>query len=356
MVSTQDEQTICLLMSNPADRLLLSAFLRGSGYAVVHAWQPLPESAAGAGTSLILAEEQAARRQGADLLAFKQRSGLIFFPLVVVLEGQTDSAPWLMAGFDAVLRQPLIKAELAAQLAVLLRLRQQTIAQSRAEADMRSLSTHLRTAREEERMKIARELHDELAQVLAAAKIDIRTFARKLKAGDQSEPLPRAPVLAALDRYAQTIDDSIQSIRKLVAELRPALVADEGLASAVEWLVQQFREGTGIAVELESNVVDWTLDLDRSIAVYRVLQEALANIARHAHAARVLIRLRADPDGLHLEVRDDGLGMRAADARKPKHFGIMGMRERVTLFGGELSIHGAPDEGTTVLVTIPFDA
>lgn len=356
MASAQDQQTICLLMSNPVDRRLLSAFLRGSGYDVVHAWQPLPEAAAGAGTSLILADEQAAHRQTNDLLAFKRRSGRIFMPLVLVLDGQSDSAPWLLAGFDDVLRQPLIKAELAARLAVLLRLRQQTIAQSRAEADLRNLSAHLRTAREEERMMIARELHDELAQVLAAAKIDIRTFARKLAASDESVPLPRAQVLEALDRYAQTVDDSIQSIRTMVAELRPALLADEGLASAVEWQVQQFRERTGLTVELESNVGEWALDLDRSIAVYRVLQESLANIARHAQATRINISLRADPDGLHLEVRDNGRGIRDGDTHKPKHFGIMGMRERVTLFGGEMTIRGAPGEGTTVLATIPFDA
>jgi len=254
-----------------------------------------------------------------------------------------------------VLRQPLIKAELAARLAVLLRLREQTIAQSLAESDLRNLSAHLRTAREEERRAIARELHDDLAQILAAAKMDVRKFSRKVTEAKESAPLSRAQVLEALDRFAQTIDDSIRSIRTLVAELRPALLADEGLASAIDWQVQQFQERTGITYEMDSNIGDWTLDLDRSIAIYRILQESLTNVARHAHATHVAISLRADPDGLRLEVRDNGRGIGSDDSKKANHFGILGMRERVTLLRGELQVHGTPGQGTVILVTIPFD-
>jgi len=346
--------TICLLVGSPVDRRLLADFLQASGYEVNASWQR-PDSADGAGPCLILADEQAARRHAQELLAVKERSGRIFLPLVLVLGGQTDSAPWLLAGFDDVLREPLLKAELAARLEVLLRLREQTIAQNRAESELRNLSAHLHTVREEERMAIARELHDELAQILAAAKMDLRKFSRKLAAAEESAPVSRPLVLEALGRFTQTIDDCIRSIRTLVAELRPALLADEGLASAVEWQVQQFQERTGITYEMYSNMSDWTLDLDRSIAMYRILQESLTNVARHAHATHVAISLHADPDGLRLEVRDNGRGIGSDETRKANHFGILGIRERVTLLRGELQIHGAPGQGTVMLVTIPFD-
>lgn len=223
-----------------------------------------------------------------------------------------------------------------------------------SQEELRRLAEHLQTAREDERMHVARELHDELSQQLAAAKIDAFQLAKSI--ADDTLPLneQRATILDKLDSYIKIIDSSIRSIRTLVTELRPNLLEDFGLEAAIEWQVQQFQERTGIECRFitQSEETEW--DRERSVAIFRIVQEALNNVARHSHASHVDVIYHVDDHHLTLEIRDDGLGISPADLQKANHFGILGMRERIMMLGGEINIDSEPGRGTHITVRAPL--
>ena len=346
--------TIGLLIGNPEDQRLLADFLRASGY-IVQAGNPLQTLADIAAVSLIVADQRAARVHRKDLLALKERSAETFLPVVIVLDRQANSVPWLLVGYDDVLRQPLNKAELAARLSVFLRLREQSIAQHQIQLELRKLSAHLQTAREEERAAIARELHDDLAQILLSAKIDVGLLAQVVSENRSDISVVGETVLQGLGQFAHSIDDSIRAIRSLVAQLRPDVLEEVGLEAAMEWQAREFQKRTGVACQFNSNVEKFIVDRERSVALYRVLQEALTNIARHAEATRVEVQLTAEMNQLRLEVRDNGCGISSEDMLKVEHFGIRGMRERIALLGGELAIQGTPGQGTVIDVRVPLN-
>lgn len=217
---------------------------------------------------------------------------------------------------------------------------------------LRQLATHLQSAREEERNRIAREIHDQLGQVLTAVKMDLSLLGRKFSDGQQS--FSRSAVLQELKSMSQLLDNTIKSVREIITELRPEMLEDLGLKAAMEWQAQEFEARTQIKTHFSSNLMDVDLDLERSTAVFRILQEALTNIARHANATQVHIELRAEPTQLVLKVQDNGKGITASEMVKAHSFGILGMRERALLFGGTVEISGQPRQGTTLTVQIPY--
>jgi signal transduction histidine kinase len=214
-------------------------------------------------------------------------------------------------------------------------------------AQLQSLAAGLLLAREEERTTIAREIHDELGQMLTALKMDAGWIRRRL-ADDMPE------IGAKLAAMVTLIDVAVVTVRRIATDLRPGILDDFGLAAALEWQAQEFEHRTGIECVLRAKVDQGAVDPLVSTAVFRIFQESLTNVARHSQASRVAVTLEHRRTDLVLEVRDDGIGIAEADASHVRSIGLAGMRERAQLVGGGFSIMGAPGAGTTVLVQIPW--
>ena len=209
---------------------------------------------------------------------------------------------------------------------------------------MRSLARHQVDVREEERSRIARDLHDELGQMLTAMKLEVAMPSARYH-DDPPELSEKLRSLLAL------IDSTMDSVRAIAADLRPP-VLDLGLVPAIEWQAQEFRRRTGIACELALEDGDIELETERATAVFRMRQETLTNVARHARATQVEITLTRDQGMLQLAVEDNGVGMLAHPPHAKKTFGLLGLRERALMVGGEVGIDSRPGR-TTVCITLP---
>jgi signal transduction histidine kinase len=211
---------------------------------------------------------------------------------------------------------------------------------------LRALTLRLESLREDERSRIAREVHDELGGALTAIKMDISRL--------QTPVLRAAPELQPqLQSLLALVDASVQTVRRIATDLRPALLDDFGLAAAVEWLLQEYQRRTGIECEARLAPEAAALDPATATALFRVLQEALTNVSRHAQATRVEVSLNKQAEALVLTVRDNGRGFEPAEAARRPSLGLVGMRERVFAIGGHLEIESAPGGGSTVRVTLP---
>jgi PAS domain S-box-containing protein len=218
------------------------------------------------------------------------------------------------------------------------------------EQQLRDLTAHAEHAREEERIGIARELHDTLGQALTALKMDVAWIARHVESGN----LPREALLEKAKTISKTSDDLIAATRRISADLRPGVLDTFGLVAAFEWQVQDFSERTGTRCDFTSNLGLAKLDRDTSTALFRVLQEALTNVARHADATHVDVKLELEGDELRLEVRDDGRGVTPEHAHGSHSLGLLGVRERARRLGGFAVITGEPGKGTLLRVSIPY--
>jgi len=212
---------------------------------------------------------------------------------------------------------------------------------------MRALSARVLSAQEKERTRISREIHDELAQALTALRFDL-TSLRKRFAGREDA---LAQKLTEMD---DRISETISAVRRISTELRPGMLDDLGLVSAAEWYLNDFQERTKIKCDLKIQPKDFALDAERSTAVFRILQEALTNVIRHAKATEVLVSLIKEPDQLLFVVRDNGRGITVEQASSRKSLGLIGMRERARLWQGSVRIEGVMGKGTTVAVEIPL--
>jgi signal transduction histidine kinase len=219
-------------------------------------------------------------------------------------------------------------------------------AERAARLQLRDLASHLQTAREEERACVARAIHDELGQALTVLKIDLSWLAKRL-------PADRPNLEQKVSAMSEVIDATIQSVRHVATKLRPGLLDDLGLAAAMEWQAQEFTERTGIGNELHLRDGDITLDRDLATALFRIYQETLTNVARHARATAIGIRLEDQPEELVLSVWDNGRGIAPSEAASPKSLGLIGMRERAAAWGGTVAIEGVSGCGTTVTVRVP---
>jgi signal transduction histidine kinase len=212
---------------------------------------------------------------------------------------------------------------------------------------LRALAARLQSVREEERTRVAREIHDELGQALTAIKFEFTSLLQNLPSEEELVGRRSQAILKLLN-------EAFQSVRRIGTELRPAMLDDLGLVASIEWLAEEFGARRGIKVQLSLPDVDLVLDQERATALFRILQETLTNVARHANATQVTVRLAEEDGGLLLEVRDNGKGIGEEQlSNGTKSLGILGMRERVLLLGGALTISGAPGTGTTVSVLIP---
>ena len=213
-------------------------------------------------------------------------------------------------------------------------------------AQLRALTARLQTVREDERTRVAREVHDELGQALTAIKLEFTALLRDLRAVE-------GPVSQRSQSILKLLDEAIQSIRRIATELRPGILDDIGLVAAVEWAAEEFQARTGIKCHLNQPDADIGMDTETATALFRIVQETLTNVARHANSTEVNIRLADEHGQLILEVRDNGRGISEEQLSGNRSLGILGMRERVLLIGGELTISGSPGQGTIVRVRIP---
>lgn len=237
------------------------------------------------------------------------------------------------------------------QLTLLMDRAWQLVARKKAETDLRSshdrlrqLSAHMEAVREEERLRISREVHDELGQMLTALKFDISG----IKATS-----PIAEATRRLEQMDNNVSAAIAAVKRIAAELRPKLLDDLGLVSAIEWQANDFSRRTGIACRLQLQASLPPLRPECAIAIFRIFQEALTNVQRHAEADRITVELASQGEEFVLRVADNGKGIRDSEIFAEKSFGIMGMHERCCACRGRLYISGTPGSGTTVSLRIP---
>ena len=214
----------------------------------------------------------------------------------------------------------------------------------KSKAELQNLATYLQNVIEKERTLLAREIHDELGQVLTALKMDITWLGDKIK--------DRKLVEKSL-QIMEDIDQAIITVQSISTQLRPGILDHLGLFSAIEWQVEEFRKRTGINCELIIENEDVKIDPDSSTAAFRILQEALTNIIRHAEAKKVIVRSDMVNKRLDLEVTDNGIGMDIKNKSMSSAYGLTGIRERVRALNGKVSIDSTPGEGTTIRASIP---
>jgi len=215
-----------------------------------------------------------------------------------------------------------------------------------SQEQLRSLADHLQTVREDERTSIAREIHDELGQALTGLKMDLSWMAKKI-------PEDQKSLLDKVHSMSELTGTTLRTVQRISTELRPGLLDDLGLVAAAEWQIEEFQNRTGIKSKLTVDPEDITLDDRRSTALFRILQETLTNVARHAQATRVQVSLKEKDGVLKLRVRDNGIGITKEQISDSKSFGIIGIKERVHPWRGEVKISGRSGKGTTVVVRMP---
>jgi PAS domain S-box-containing protein len=216
---------------------------------------------------------------------------------------------------------------------------------------VRTLSGRLATVQEEERTRIARELHDELGVRLTCLKIDLSRLHTMMSEGAGAGARKKAG--GKIQSMVEQIDTTIASLQRLVTELRPAVLDDLGLVAAIEWQCQDFQKRTGIPCTCVTSADDIAMEPKRATALFRICQEALTNTARHAQATAVTIKLESRSDFLQLVVADNGVGIPDSKVSNRRSLGLLGMKERVALFGGELTVQSNPGKGTTITACLP---
>ena len=217
----------------------------------------------------------------------------------------------------------------------------------RSREQLRDLASYLQDVREQERTRIAREIHDDFGQSLTILKMDL-SWLKKHMIQDQPQ------VQNKIDAMFKVIDTSLQTLHVVSSELRPIILDDFGLESAIEWQAEEFQKRTGVRCRVYSSVSNLDLTKDQSTAIFRIFQETLTNIMRHAGATKVDVRLEINKDTLTLEVADNGRGITETEIGNSQSFGLLGIRERLYPLNGQVDFIGHPNKGTRVIVRVPI--
>jgi two-component system sensor histidine kinase UhpB len=257
----------------------------------------------------------------------------------------------LLGKDDAVIGVAVSAFDVSAARAAEARLRDSEDGQRQLVAELRRLTSHLQVVREQEQTRIAREIHDELGKMLTGLKLAVNWLRRRAGNGHQ---LGGEQLRERLDGVAQLVDHTLDAVRHIARQLRPPALDDLGLETAIRWLVEEFQTRTGIPCELHAELPSLPPGDARDTAAFRILQEGLTNVARHAEATRVMVRVRRADDALLIELIDDGKGVPRAAVRAPGSLGILGMRERAVACGGELIVRRLPSGGTRVRARLPI--
>jgi signal transduction histidine kinase len=216
----------------------------------------------------------------------------------------------------------------------------------RSTEQLRELSARLQSVREEERTHLARAIHDELGQALTGLKMDVAWLQKHL---DQQQPA----LLEKTQAMSDLIDIIVQTVRRISTELRPGIL-DLSLVATIEWQLQEFQNRSGIQGKLISAPEETTLDADGATTVFRIFQEILTNVTRHAQATQIEVSVEENATFLTLQVQDNGRGITESEIHSPKSIGLLGMQERARLRSGEVQFQGRPGKGTTVTVRLPL--
>ncbi|MCL4457375.1 MAG: sensor histidine kinase [Nitrospirae bacterium] len=214
---------------------------------------------------------------------------------------------------------------------------------------LRMFAAHLQSVQEEERTRIAREIHDELSQTLTMLQIDLADFVSEL---NKKDPKTHAPFIGKVAAISKAIGDIIEVGHRIAREMRPSILDDLGFMAAAEWQINEFRKKTGMKCEFNKGHII-AFNKEFTTALFRILQEALSNVARHAGATEVIVDIYMKDGSVILKVEDNGKGIEERKISDGHSLGLLGMRERVTLLSGELSIYSKPGEGTAVIAYIP---
>jgi PAS domain S-box-containing protein len=247
---------------------------------------------------------------------------------------------------QAVLKSSRARLETAVMLRTQ-ELMQANTALRGSEDKLRKLSAHLQSAREAERALIAREIHDELGASLTAAKMDLARCVKR-------HPEMAEPARDLLAGVASLVDSAIHTVRRIATELRPSILDHLGLWPALEWQLEEFENRYGVQCSVEFDAMPATLAKDAQTAVFRIVQEALTNVARHAQATRVRVVVSEKDQRVRIHLSDNGTGIPAEKLNDPTSCGIQGMHERAAAFGGELGLHSAPGAGTSLTISFPL--
>lgn len=368
MDSTTSQASILIVDDDPTSRVALRELLEGPGQAVV-----LADSGEEAlrrvlkhDFAVILLDVRMPGMDGFETARLIRGRGRSRHTPIIFLTGAYEDVHSEFRGYEAgavdYIVKPLVPKVLKSKISVFLELyrinadlRREIAVRRRAEEDLRSseenlrsLAAHLQSVREEEWTRIAREIHDELGQALTGLKMDLAWVAKRLRA-DQK------PLAEKTGSMSRLIDDTVQLIRQIASRLRPAILDERGLTAAISWQARDFRKRVGMRCEVSLAADVPEIDKERSLAAFRVFQELLTNVARHANATRTEVTLRVESGMLVLSVEDNGKGIDEAADSSPKSLGFMGMRERILPFGGRIEIAGLRDAGTRVTVFIPLD-
>jgi signal transduction histidine kinase len=284
---------------------------------------------------------------------------------IIFLTGSDQDAVGRFRGYEVggvdYLVKPVLPAVLKSKVSVFLDLHRYNTALVReiaerkvieenlrkAEERLRAFAARVESVREDERSHIAREVHDELGQALTGLKMDLSSLEKRLPRELREEAAGKITSISSV------VDTTIQSVRRISSALRPQVLDDVGLIEALKWQARDFQVRTGIRCIVDLPAEEPVLERAQATAAFRVLQEALANVARHAGATRVDIGLRVDGDHFILKIADNGRGAAEGALRSPKSLGLLGMRERAYLLGGKVDIEGKVGKGTTVTLSIP---
>ena len=272
------------------------------------------------------------RRMGRQSVIFGVRTDGTEFPIEASISQATVQGKQL---YTVILRDITERERAASELA-------------RSNQRLRELSEAMHEVREAERTRIARELHDELAQWLTALKMDAAWIAARL-------PPQETELLNKVERMKRVVDTTVASVRRIAADLRPVMLDDLGLAPAIENLLHEFSERTGIKVALRAETGDIELHEPHATAVYRMVQEALTNVARHSRASAVEVTLGTEGQQLRVSVSDNGIGIDANAVARTRSYGLLGIRERAHTLGGAARIFPPPGGGTAVEILLPLD-
>jgi PAS domain S-box-containing protein len=219
---------------------------------------------------------------------------------------------------------------------------------TRSYEEIRRLSNHLQNIREEERSHIAREIHDELGQQLTVLKMDVLGLGKKLNGAD-------AAVHEKIGEIIDLLDTTVKSVRRISSELRPSLLYNLGLVAAIEWQLREFEKRSGIRTAFAEPAEELKIPDPVKNSLFRIFQESLTNAGRHANATKIIVSLKENNGQLILSVGDNGQGFEMEKIAAKQTLGILGMKERCQMMGGNFEIRSAPAKGTTVIASVPFD-
>ena len=359
-----DPTNILLVDDEPKNLLALSALLDGLGQRLLlaHSGEEALRTALENDLALILLDVRMPGVDGFETARLLHSRKLSRLTPIIFLTAAADEMSSVFRGYAAgavdYLVKPLVPEVLLSKVSVFVDLYRKNadltheISERRqaeqhwreSEARLRALALHVESVREQERAHIAREIHDELGQVLTGLKMEVGWLAKRLKDKD---------LIEKTDSMGKLIDSTVQTVRKIATGLRPEMLDDMGLIAAVGWQAKEFQKRTGIRcrVKLPPEV---KLDIDVSTTMFRIFQEILTNVARHSRATRIDVELVVAADHVALDVADNGVGISDSDMSGKKSLGLLGMHERALLFGGDVKISGSTGHGTRVSVSIPL--